>query len=242
VTGHGSYSNTVAVGLVISTNPAAGAEIGRGGRVTVIASLGPVMVTMPEVTGLPLTDAQQAIRQHGLKAAAPTYQPSQDVPAGSVIATNPAAYQKWPADKPVQLVVSQGQPLPNFVGEQLADVQAQAAAGGYTINAVADTTSPEPLGTVTSQQPAAGTAVNPNEVIQLTVSTGQGAGQNGPGNGDVAVPDVTGMTQDQATAALQQAGFGVQVNQGLFGKRVTSYSPTGQAPQGSTITINIGYL
>jgi eukaryotic-like serine/threonine-protein kinase len=76
----------------------------------------------------------------------------------------------------------------------------------------------------------------------LTVSTGQGSGQNGPSNGDVAVPDVTGLTQDQATAALEQAGFGVQVNQGLFGKKVTSYSPTGQAPQGSTITINVGYL
>jgi len=77
-------------------------------------------------------------------------------------------------------------------------------------------------------------------VITVNVSTGQGSGQVSPGN--VAVPDVTGMTQDQATAALAQAGFGVQVNQGLFGDKVTSYSPTDQAPQGSTITINIGYL
>jgi serine/threonine-protein kinase len=239
--GHARNSNTVAAGKVISTSPAAGSDVSRGGRVIVIPSLGPVMVTMPEVTGQPLAQAQQAVRAAGLKAAAPTYQANSSVPAGVVIATNPGAFQRWPAYKPVQLVVSAGQPLPNFVGQQLGDVQAQAAAGGYTINPVGDTTSPQPAGTVTSQQPAQGTPITPNEVVTVDVSTGQGGG-GGQSNGFVPVPNVTGMTQDQATSALQQAGFGVQVNQGIFGRRVTSYSPTGQAPQGTTITINIGYL
>jgi eukaryotic-like serine/threonine-protein kinase len=240
VTGHARNSNTVAAGHVISTDPAAGSRIGRGGRVTVIPSLGPVMVTMPSVTGEPLTQAQQAVRAAGLKAASPSYQTSSSVPAGVVIATNPQAYQKWPAYKPVQLVVSRGPPLPNFVGQQIGDVQAQAAAYGISINPVDDTTSPQPAGTVTSQQPAPGTPINSGEVVQVAVSTGQNGGDGQ--TGEVPVPDVTGMTQDQATSALQQAGFGVQVNQGLFGHKVTSYSPTGQAPQGSTITINIGYL
>jgi beta-lactam-binding protein with PASTA domain len=48
------------------------------------------------------------------------------------------------------------------------------------------------------------------------------------------------MSVDQATAALQQAGFQVQVEQG-FGNRVTSYSPTGQAPAGSTIQLVVGF-
>jgi serine/threonine-protein kinase len=241
VTGHGRNSNTVVAGQVIATDPAAGSEIGRGGRVTVISSLGPVMVTMPPVTGQSLTQAQQTLLAHGLKSAQPTYQTSASVPANVVIATNPVAYQSWPQNKPVQLVVSSGQPLPEFVNEQLGYVEAQAAAGGYTINPVADNTSPLPAGIVTSQQPAAGTPISPNEVVQVTVSTGQ-ADQGGQPAGEVAVPNVTGMTQDQATSALQQAGFGVQVNHGLFGQKVTSYSPTGQAPQGSTITINVGYL
>jgi hypothetical protein len=33
----------------------------------------------------------------------------------------------------------------------------------------------------------------------------------------------------------------VTVSSSGFGNRVTSYSPTGSAPQGSTITINIGF-
>jgi len=237
--GHARNSNTVAAGLVISTSPAAGSDIGRGGRVIVIPSLGPVMVTMPSVTGETLPQAQQALRAAGLKEST-GYQTSDTIPANVVISTNPVAYQKWPAYKPVQLLVSQGPPLPNLVNQQLADVQAWAAAAGLSINPVQDNTSTLPPGIVTGQQPAAGTPITPSEVITVNVSTGQGSGQVNPGN--VAVPDVTGMTQDQATSALQQAGFGVQVNQGVFGRKVTSYSPTGQAPQGSTITINIGYL
>jgi serine/threonine-protein kinase len=241
ITGHPLNSNTVPAGRVISTEPAARSQISRGGRVTIIASLGPVLVMMPQVSGLPEHQAEQVLKAAGLKLVQPSSQTSSTVPAGEVIATNPSAYQKWPVTKPVQLVVSSGQPLPNFVGQQIGDVEAQAAAEGLTVNPVADTTSPAPAGTVTSQQPAPNTPITPNEVVQVTVSTGQGS-QGGQGAAEVAVPDVTAMTQDQATATLQQAGFNVQVNQGLFGNKVTSYSPTGQAPQGSTITIDIGYL
>jgi eukaryotic-like serine/threonine-protein kinase len=188
------------------------------------------------VTGEPLAQAEQTVKAAGLTFAKPTSQTSASIPAGVVISTNPVAYQHWPKNKPVQLVVSSGQPLPNFVGQQFSTAQAIAAAGGYSINPVADNTSPLPAGTVTGQSPAQGTPITSGEVVTLQVSTGQG------GQGDVAIPDVRGLTADQAQSALQAAGFNVQVSQGLFGQKVTSYSPTGQAPPGTTITITVGYL
>ena len=46
---------------------------------------------------------------------------------------------------------------------------------------------------------------------------------------------------DDAIRFLQQAGFQVQVNRyGPF-DRVFDFSPVGQAPQGSTITLDVGY-
>jgi eukaryotic-like serine/threonine-protein kinase len=239
VTGHGRNSDTVPLGQVILTSPAAGSKIGHGGTVELIPSLGPVLVTMPPVTGMSLRQAERAITTAGLKYSQPSYQTSASIPSGVVISTSPVAYQHWPNNKPVELVVSSGQPLPNFVDQQIGTAQGEAAAGGYSINPVADNTSTLPQGTVTSQSPAPGTPITSGEVVTLNVSSGQGSQG---GQGEVAIPDVIGMNVNQAESTLQAAGFSVQVSQGLFGQTVTSYSPTGQASQGATITINVGYF
>jgi beta-lactam-binding protein with PASTA domain len=52
------------------------------------------------------------------------------------------------------------------------------------------------------------------------------------------------MSAQQAIQTLRGAGFQVQEQGGGFGGgggTVTSYSPTGQAPQGSTITIVVNF-
>ena len=60
---------------------------------------------------------------------------------------------------------------------------------------------------------------------------------------EVNVPDVIGMTVQQATQVLQAAGFQAQVQSfGLGGgnnRRVWDYSPIGQAPGGSTILLDV---
>ena len=54
------------------------------------------------------------------------------------------------------------------------------------------------------------------------------------------VPNVDGQQVSQATQALAQAGFQVKVDQVGPLNMVFNYSPSGQAPQGSTITIYVG--
>jgi hypothetical protein len=50
------------------------------------------------------------------------------------------------------------------------------------------------------------------------------------------------MNVRQATQELQQAGFMVTVTKGVFGGgTVSTESPTGQAPKGSTITLTTGF-
>ena len=45
-----------------------------------------------------------------------------------------------------------------------------------------------------------------------------------------------------ATRILEQAGFKVQVSSGIFSSNtVSGESPSGQAPQGSTITLALGF-
>jgi eukaryotic-like serine/threonine-protein kinase len=227
------HSNSVPAGDVVSTSPAIGANAHRGATVTITESEGPVMITVPQVTGTQQSAAKAALRQAGLTPGAVTPEASSTIPAGIVISTTPAAGTSWPQPKPVSLVVSSGPPLPNFVGEQFQAAQAHAQSGGFQLQQVAAVGSNEPQGFIVGQSPAPGTAITPNEVVTVQVS-------NGPPQ--VAIPNVSGLPLAQATQELQQAGFQVQVNQGVFSSgTVSSYSPTGQAPQGTTITLTLGF-
>jgi beta-lactam-binding protein with PASTA domain len=52
---------------------------------------------------------------------------------------------------------------------------------------------------------------------------------------------VIGMSLHEAVNTLEAAGFNVSIDDTGFGNRVTAYSPQGQASQGSTITITVGF-
>jgi len=229
--GAGQHSN-VPTGHIVRTNPKAGTKISNGATVTLTLSLGPVTVKMPSVTGVPIQQAQQELQQAGLKAGPPQETPSTTIAAGIVISTDPVATTLWPKDKPVGITVSAGPPLPNFVNGQVSAAQQAAAAGGYQINPVQDPKSTQPANTVTRQSPAAGTPIQPGEVVTVNFSAGPP---------QTNVPNVQGMTAQQAQQALQQAGFQVTVNKVGPGNKVFNYSPSGQAPAGSTITINVGF-
>jgi eukaryotic-like serine/threonine-protein kinase len=231
--GPDQHSNTVPAGDVISTSPAIGSSAHRGAVVTITASSGPLMISVPQVSGMTQSAAKAALRKAGLTPGPVSDQASSTVAAGIVIGTSPAAGTSWPQSKPVSLLVSSGQPLPDFTGQQFQAAQAEAQAGGYSLTQVAAVGSDAAQGTIVGQSPQPGTPVTPGEVVTVQVSSGPA---------EVPIPDVQGLDVNTATQELQQAGFQVQVNQGLFGgNTVTSYSPTGQAPQGSTITLTLGF-
>jgi len=231
--GPAQHDRVIAKGDVIATDPAIGTSAKRGAVVTMIVSSGPVMISVPQVTGLSQAAAETALRKAGLTPGTVTQTASDTIGAGIVVSTDPVAGTSWPQTKPVGIMVSAGPPLPNFVGQQFQDAQGQTQSGNYQLQQVPDANSTQPQGTITSQSPAPGTPITPGEVVTVHVS-------NGPPQ--VPVPDVTGDSVGHATRILEQAGFQVQVNSGIFsGNSVSSESPSGQAPQGSTITLSLGF-
>jgi serine/threonine-protein kinase len=81
-----AFSDTVAAGTVIATDPKSGQTINRGGTVNVTVSKGPDVVTVPNVAGLSLADATTQLNGAGLavgQVAGP--------PTGTVLATGPNA-------------------------------------------------------------------------------------------------------------------------------------------------------
>ncbi|WP_370064733.1 Stk1 family PASTA domain-containing Ser/Thr kinase [Streptacidiphilus sp. MAP5-3] len=230
------FSGSVPKGTVISTNPGPGTRVRKDSDVTVDVSKGPQRPTVPSVAGKSVADATAALQQAGLAVSGQQQQQTNStVPAGAVISTSPAAGQQVAPQTVVTLVVSSGAqpvPLPDVTGETLDQATSDLQSAGFQV-ALNPTQvySDQQAGTVATMNPPAGQAAQ-GATITLTMSKGQQ---------QVTVPDVTGMTEKDATKTLKQARFKVRsLGFTLFGSpTVRSETPGGnsQAALGSTVTI-----
>lgn len=81
-----AFNNTVPAGSVVSTDPGAGAQVARGGQVTVVVSKGPDLVAVPDVSHQSVDAATAAMAAAGLQVANVFGPPNQ-----AVLSTSPAA-------------------------------------------------------------------------------------------------------------------------------------------------------
>jgi serine/threonine-protein kinase len=231
-TGAARLDNALAKGEVAATVPAAGARVSKGSTIELIPSAGPRLIGVPQVSGQQLATAQAALRHAGLTPGKVVSQVSATIPAGIVISTSPGAGAPQPQPQPVTITVSVGPPLPDFAGQQQATAEQWAQQNGVSLNEQPARNSSQPQGTITRQSPAPNTPVSKGEVVTVYIS---------PGPPSVQIPNVDGKGVLQAYHLLRSLGFQVTTQPaGPFGKTVFNYSPNGQAPKGSTITIYYG--
>ncbi len=179
-----AYASSVDAGNVISVDPPSGTKVQKGSTVKYTVSKGPVppkQVTVPDVTGLTQSDAVAKLGDAGLKTGDITQQYSDTVPNGEVISQNPAAGQTVKAGDTVGLVVSEGQKppakvaVPDVTGmSQATAVSTLSAAGLLTTVTEVATADPTQVGVVMQQNPAAGTMVNVDSTVAITVGKKSG--------------------------------------------------------------------
>jgi len=163
----------------------------------------PAGVIVPDVVGQTEADANAAITGVGL-VAAKTEAADDTVPAGNVISQDPTGGTEVPDGATVNIVVSTGPdtpanvPVPDVSGKTAADAQAELEAAGFTVVAEEQSSADVEAGLVVETNPSAGTEVAPGTEVKMIVSSGAA---------DVVVPDFTGMTQDEATKAAEDAGL-----------------------------------
>jgi eukaryotic-like serine/threonine-protein kinase len=129
--------------------------------------------------------------------------------------------------------------VPDVVGQTLANATTALDQVGFKLGTVAYQQGSAPQGTVLTQLPAAGASAVKGEKVNLVV-VGASVG---------AVPDLAGMTREQATTAITGAGFAV----GVIVSAYSSTVPAGQvidqvpgagssAPAGTRVafTVSIG--
>jgi serine/threonine-protein kinase len=221
-------SNAVAKGRVASTSPTG--RVTKGSTIALLVSSGPFTSVVPTVKGDKQAAAEAALQRVHLTST--PQRVASNAAVGTVVGTNPPAGTTWPQTKPVTILVAAGPPLPEFIGMNIDTAKQLANQDQVSLQEQSDPNSQQPAGTIIGQEPAAGAMYRPGQTVIVRVSAGPQL---------VPVPNVIGMSVQQATQALQAAGFQVQVNSFTRFGKVFAFSPVGEAPRGSTITIDSGF-
>jgi beta-lactam-binding protein with PASTA domain/tRNA A-37 threonylcarbamoyl transferase component Bud32 len=193
-------------------------------------------VAVPNVVGLERELAVERIEGAELEAEVEE-RPSTDVAEGIVIEQSPPGGSRISRGDTVTIVVSTGPRIvvvPRVVGLEFGEATQVLEAAGLTWRRT-NVFSERPPGVVNSQNPRPNTEVEEGTEILLRVSRGVE---------DVTVPNVVGMTRENATATLESADFEVSVVEAASDTPaglVTAQSPAGgtDAPRGSTVQITV---
>ncbi|MEQ6901187.1 Stk1 family PASTA domain-containing Ser/Thr kinase [Nocardioides sp. YIM 152588] len=236
------HSDTVDSGKVISADPGAGSRVLPGETVTLVLSLGPELHDVPDVSGMKVPEATDALAEVKLVVGRRVERWSETVPEGVVIRTDPAFGTKkakdLPVDTAVRLVVSKGrQPIAvrDWVGEDAGEARSYWEGKGLVVQVSGEEYSDDvPEGNIIEQSPPRGSLFR-GDTVSMTVSKGPEL---------VKVPSVFYDSTDDAVRALEDLGLKVVVKHAAIyfnGSRAYSTDPPSgtMVRKGSTITVYV---
>jgi eukaryotic-like serine/threonine-protein kinase len=197
------YFDASEAGRVQLQDPPGGgsATLEEGGKVTLVVSKGPPPTAVPDLAGLDEEEARRALEAVGHVLGAVTGRADEAVPAGDVLDWTLKG-ESPPKGATVDLVVSAGPPprqVPNLAGATFEEAVASLEAIGLGAERIdAYTDDDGAAGRVVASVPAAGEQASRGATVTVTVSKGR-----------PAVPRLSGLSADQAAAALQAVGLSV---------------------------------
>jgi len=193
------YHDEVPADLIAGTEPADGEKVVRGNEVTVLVSQG--RPTVPDAQGMDILSYQAAAAERTLSVTTGDPVWSADVAEGRVAETDPDVGEAVLIGSTVTVHLSRGpEPIqvPAIVGIPLAEAETRLAELDLTIARVEERFDADaPTGQVLAVSPEPGTTLTRGSEVSLVVNSG------------LTVPDVEGMSEADATAALNAAGFTV---------------------------------
>jgi eukaryotic-like serine/threonine-protein kinase len=187
----------VVVVLLVALVSAAGWWLGMG-RYT----------STPGVINLSRADAQAKLSASGLEMEVVGRDFSETVTRGSVIATDPKAGSRVVSGDTVEVVLSRGAEryaVPRLGGRPVEEVEGLLTARNLALGDVRQVWHASvPAGLVVGADPAAGTELRRDTVVDVTVSKGPEP---------IRIPDLTGRKGARAEQRLERLGFGVEVTE-----------------------------
>ena len=163
----------ISAGTVILQAPEVDNTLRKGDTVVLTVSKGPATQTVPNITGMTVSDGITAAQAYGLTLTVVERVISTDVQADFIINQSPVAGESCKAGDIIQITVSGGSAVvPKLQGITLAEAQAALSAGGLTMSSAVtyvDTQDTSLHGRVAAQSPAADTQVVQGAQVTLSI-------------------------------------------------------------------------
>ena len=161
-------------------------------------------VTVPDLKGKTVAQAELALTNVGLSLGVQNPQSDDNAPKGTIIGQDPAVGELIERGQAINITVSNGPEqttVPDLVDlTNKDDARVALVDARLILGKVTEKDSDKPEGTVLSQSVKAGESVDVGTSVDITVSSGK-----------VKIPDVMGLTKTKAQNALINAGFKVDL-------------------------------
>jgi serine/threonine-protein kinase len=238
-------------GVVLEQEPRGSERAAKESTVVLTVSKGRNLKPVPDVVGQQEGEAVSKLRSAGFTAR--IFDVPSPEPQGVVVAQQPPGGEQAPPDSRVRLNISTGEEtgqaterpsttttgaarvtVPSVVG--LAQTPALRRLHDTGLRGVVSyRTSDQPRGRVIEQRPRASGQLSRNAPVQLVVSSGSNPEA-------LDVPDVTGVSEDEARQTLEDAGFRVEVIRTGDGSTVVDQQPELGVTsfRGAVVTLLVG--
>ena len=234
-------SQKIEKGKIVSQTPSKNSKVKKGRTVRVILSAGNTELKVPDLKGLSYKEAKTLLSEMGLQISKGDEVDSDSVAEGLIASQYPSAKTKVDKGDIITVNISKGKKdavIPKLVGTTFtseSDVSATLSKYGYKLGKVSYEESYETPGTIIKQSPDAGTTAEKKTSVDIVISKAKSK---------ATVPNLNGMTYDQAESALQSLGFSVgrvteEENNGFTAGTVFKQYPAANSEYQTGSTVDI---
>lgn len=169
-------------------------------------------IEVPDFRGMTIEEAEDKAEDLGIEVKIGKYEFSTEYEQDQIMDQDPNHGEMVAKGDTVTVDISKGGErgvIPNLIGKSEEDAKKMIEDYGFELGTVKEKESHEEKGTVIEQDPSAGSEGKQGDTINITISDGSGKEMG-------EVPYVLGMSEDEARAAIEEAGFKVgDVSEGV---------------------------
>lgn len=169
-------------------------------------------IEVPDFRGMTIEEAEDKAEDLGIEVKIGKYEFSTEYEQDQIMDQDPNHGEMVAKGDTVTVDISKGGEkgvVPNLIGKSEEDAKKMIEDYGFKVGSIKEKESHEEKGTVIEQDPSAGSEGKQGDTINITISDGSGKEMG-------EVPYVLGMSEDEARAAIEKAGFKVgDVSEGV---------------------------